>query len=164
MKALNICFDYNTPLSSTIVELCQLHHQIIKMGKIDNDKLFTIFLINALGDWFAHLQSVIQTISASPGFSSNSIVHHIGAKESLIQQCTEQGLQPPTATAATFPAITSKEHNPKPAYANCKRLSHLTDCCIALGGKMYSHTLDEAKAMQRAALAKAPWTLNTSKP
>ena len=125
MKALNIHFNYNSPLSNTIVELHQLHHWIIKTGKIDNDKLFTIFLINALDDQFAHLQSAIQTISALLSFSSNSIVHRIEAEESLIQWHTEQGLQPLTATTAAFSAITSKECNPKPACANCKRLSHL---------------------------------------
>jgi hypothetical protein len=29
------------------------------MGKIDDDELFTVFLINALGDHFTHLQSAI---------------------------------------------------------------------------------------------------------
>jgi hypothetical protein len=63
---------------------------------------------------------------------------------------------------AAFLAITSKEWNPKPACANCKRLSHLTDYYIAPGSKTYSHTLYEARAMQRGMLAKAPQTSNTS--
>jgi len=164
MKALNIRFNYNTPLSNTIAELHQLHHRIIKMGKINDDELFTVFLVNALGDQFAHLQSAIQTISASPGFSSGSVVHRIEAEESLIQRRTEQGLQPPTTTPSAFLAVTSRERSPKPTCTNCKRLSHLTDYCVAPGGKMYGRTLDEARPAQRAALAKTPQMPNISKP
>jgi hypothetical protein len=46
-----------------------------------------------------------QTISASPWFSSSSIVQCIESKESLIQQCTEQGLQVTTTTPTAFPTV-----------------------------------------------------------
>ena len=49
-------FDVNTPLSTTISEICQLYHRNYNMGgSIDPDKMLTVFLINVLGNQFGHL-------------------------------------------------------------------------------------------------------------
>ena len=71
MKALNIRFNDNTPLSNTIVDLCQLHHQIIKMGKIDDNELFTVLLVNTLASGKLNLSyyNLLQLIPLILGIS-----------------------------------------------------------------------------------------------
>jgi hypothetical protein len=74
------------------------HHRITTMG--NEDKLFAVLFLNSLGDQIGNLQSMIQAMSAVPGFYSESIVKRIEGWESLIQRRTEKGLQHSTFNSA----------------------------------------------------------------
>ena len=76
------------------------HHRITTMG--NEDKLFAVLFLNSLGDQIGNLQSMIQAMSAVPGFYSESIVKRIEGWESLIQRRTEKGLQHSTFNSADF--------------------------------------------------------------
>ena len=80
-RALNIRFDINTPLSTTVSEICQLHERFCNMGPIDQDNMFSILLINALGDQFSHLQSSLQTMTDDPNFSSDTLLRRLDTEE-----------------------------------------------------------------------------------
>ena len=153
-KALEVKCDFNVPLSKTITELRTLHHRIITMGKLEDDYLLTVLLLNALGDQFAYLQSSIQSMSTSAGFSSESVIRRMEDEEALIQRRVEQGLQPSAVNPSAFAAMTARK--PRLPCSNCKRTNHSTDFCIAPGGKMAGRSLEDAISAQRAASAKAP--------
>jgi hypothetical protein len=70
-KALDVRFDYQTPISRTIADLRELHQRIVSMGKLDDEKLLTVLLLNSLGDRFGHLQSAMETCSHYPDSAPN---------------------------------------------------------------------------------------------
>jgi hypothetical protein len=55
-EALEIHFNMDTSLSTTITWIWELHNCIYSMGPIDQGKLFSVLLINALGNQSPHLQ------------------------------------------------------------------------------------------------------------
>ena len=140
-KFLDICFVNGTPLSNTITKLRDLHHHITSMGTIDDDKLLTVRLLNALCEDFSHLQSVVQTLSSTPNFSSATIVQHIEAKENLIQCRANSGHPPSTQHTALAANSIRPPHVP---CSTCKRLNHSTEFCISPGEKLAGKTIEEA--------------------
>lgn len=76
------------------------HHHITTMGNEDN--LFTVLFLNSLGDQIGNLQSMIQAMSAVPGFYSESIVKRIEDWEYQTPRRTEKGLQHSTVNSADF--------------------------------------------------------------
>ena len=82
-----------------IEELYSLHTQILAIGPLDSNHLYTTFLVNALGEHYPHLQLMIQNSYENPSFSSQTVVRAIQDKEDLIHNCKEQGLQTPSTVA-----------------------------------------------------------------
>jgi hypothetical protein len=168
-KLLEICFNDDTPMSHTIMEIRDLHHRITTMGAIDDDKLLTVALLNSLGNKFSNLQSAIQTLFSTPNFSSTAVIQRTEAEENLIQ-CRNNGNQIPSQSHTAL-AATSNRPLRTPC-ATCKRLNHSSDFCISPGGKLAGKTIEEAHAAQaahRAAQAaqcattpKNPTTVGTS--
>ena len=84
-KALNICINRGTSISAVVMDIQHLHNQIMAVGPINPDQLFTAFLINTMGDEFPHLQSQMQAMMKDLNFSSNDIVACLQEEESIIK-------------------------------------------------------------------------------
>jgi hypothetical protein len=59
------------------------------MGKIDDDKLFTVLIINSLGRDYAQLQSSIHGMTDEPNFTSTVALKQIETEASLGQRRAE---------------------------------------------------------------------------
>jgi hypothetical protein len=155
-KILNVRFDSSTRVSETVTKLM---NYITAMGRVDDDNLLTLALLNALRDdrQFGHLLYAIQTMSTAPGFCSKSVVRLIEDEVWLVQRQTKPSLpsRPYTLSRpAAFPVTNMRQ--PKPPCSNCGRLNHSTDLCIAPGGKMAGRSIDDARIAQRAASGNRP--------
>ena len=73
-KAFDVHFDMNVLMNDMVLEIHQLYNRIFNMGPMELDKIFTVLLINALGDQFSHLQATFQTMVDEPNFSSDSLI------------------------------------------------------------------------------------------
>ena len=155
-EALEICFDMETLLSTTVTQIWELHNRIYSMGPIDQDKLFSILLINALGNLFPHLQTAFQTLTDTPGFSLEMLTKQLDTEEGMITRRKKGGADPLSTPTSAFPANAEKKK--KTPCSNCKCEMHGTDYCILSSGKMAGKTIEEAHAAQRAASGKRPWT------
>ena len=78
-------------MTTTTKELRALHEHMKKMGKIDEDKLFLIVIINALGRHYHQLQSDIHGMTDDPNFNWVAAVRQIETEVALVQQCAEVG-------------------------------------------------------------------------
>ena len=58
-KAFNTRFRPGTAMSQVIEEINSLHTRILAIGPLDGDHLRTVFLLNALGEHYPQLQSMI---------------------------------------------------------------------------------------------------------
>src|SRR6267142_2302186 len=154
-KALDIRFSQALSIRGIISELRQLHKQITSIGPIDSDQLLTVFLINAIGEEFPHLQSHLQALTKQSSFSSNDIVNRLQEEESLIKRRAEQGLSETTALMSNAEKGGRRTHQ-KLLCANCKRTNHSTNFCICAGGKMAGKSIEEARVAQCAAQGKPP--------
>lgn len=153
-KALDVRFEPGTPFRETMSRLQEL---VIAIGKIDDDRLLMIILLNSLGNHFSYLLSTLQTMAIElDDFSSKTILKCIEGEEFLIQCRAEQGFRPSSVKPTAFATVNARQ--PKPPCSNCKRSNHLTEFCISPGGKMAGWTIDDARAAQRAASGKAPQT------
>jgi hypothetical protein len=152
-KALDIYYEPGTPMLTTSKELRTLHDRITKMGKIDNDKLFTVLIINSLGHNYAQLQSSIHGMTDEPNFTSTVALKRIETEASLEQRRAE------LATQTSSVALSASLPRPKRGdvvCANCKCLYHTADFCVRSGGKMAGRSMEEAQTAQRAAAGKPP--------
>ena len=147
-KALHVRFDLNTPISTTISEIRQLYSHICDMGSIDPDKMFTVFLTNALGDQFGHLQPSFLSMADDSKFSSDILIERLESEGVLMQRRMAQEMPANTHPLSPFPAVKYKQ---KFICSNCKRPNHTVDFCIRRGGKMAGRSLEEARTAQRAA-------------
>jgi gag-polypeptide of LTR copia-type len=159
-QALQILLNHNTSISQKIMEIQRLHQQIVNIGPINSDQLLTVFLINAMGDQFQHLQSRVQAMTKDPNFSSNDIISILLEEEALIKRRTEQGLGPTSESSALVTTSTPTNNSPnrssrnRPTCGNCKRVGHATEYCVRRGGKMAGKTIEDAREAQRAAQGK----------
>jgi len=138
-EALQVRFDPNIPFSTTIAKLNSLHNRIMNRGGIDDDRLLTIFLINALDKKFEQLELTIDVMSAEPGFSSNTLIRYL------------QELRPMIYKPIAFAGHGTGDKSTKLLCSNCKRSNHSADYCIQPGGKMAGCSIKEARAAQRTA-------------
>jgi hypothetical protein len=140
---------------TTSKELRTLHDRITKMGKIDDDKLFTVLIINSLGRNYAQLQSSIHGMTDEPNYTSIVALKQIETEASLEQRRAELATQPSSvALSASLP----RPKRGDVVCANCKRLYHTADFCVRSGGKMAAsgRSMEEAQTAQRAAAGKPP--------
>ena len=157
-KALDIRANPDTPLSTTIVEIDDLHTKIMNMGAIDGDRLRSVLLINCLNNHYTDIQSSIHAMADDLSFSSETVVRHLEAEEALLRRRNE--LSPGNTALA---AMSGKSRAPKLLCANCKRTNHTTDFCISTGGKMAGRSIEDARNAQRAFLGRPPRS-DTPKP
>ena len=132
-----------TPYSHTLNSINKLHEKFIKMGKMDDDKLKIILIMNALSDNCKTLQTAVNEMLQNPLITSVDVKNRILREEQLLIR--NNGLPETTALAAT------NNRNARPICANCKRPNHRSEFCIAPGGAMAGKTIDEARAAQDAA-------------
>ena len=147
-EALDIRFTPNIPLSQTLDKLKRLHKRFVAMGRLDDDKLMIIYIMNALGDSYAALQSTINGMLENTSLTSLDVENKVLQEEDLISY-REKDNAPSENTALA--AVTNKCE--RPLCANCKQPGHRTEFCIKPGGLMAGKTLDEARAAQSAARA-----------
>ena len=119
--------------------------------------MFSVLLINALGDQFGHLQAFLQTLADKPNFSSDTLLQRLDMEEVILQRRSEQGLIPAVHLSSAFPTSTSRDRQ-RHFCSNCKQTNHATEFCILPGGKMAGQSIDEACAAQRATLGKLACT------
>ena len=146
-QGIDMRFSMATPFSETINKIDDLITRIENMGDFDWQKFKTVLLINALGGELEYLQSHIYGMADDPGFSSASVVHRIHREQDLIKHCAVQG-EGPSAL------ISQNRRCERTICSHCQKPGHYADFCIAPGGKFVGHTLEEARAAQRAAWAK----------
>ena len=132
-----------TPYSHTLNSIDKLHERFIKMGKMDDDQLKIILIMNALSDNCRTLQTAVNEMLQNPLTMSVHVKQRILREEQLMIR--NQALPETTALAAT------NNKNVRPICANCKRPNHRSEFCIAPGGAMAGKTIDEARAAQDAA-------------
>lgn len=152
-KALNIYYEPGTPMLTTSKELRTLHDHITKMGKIDDNKLFTVLIINSLGRNYAQLQSSIHGMTDEPNFTSAIALKWIETEASLEQRHAELAAQ---TSSVALSASLPKPRRGDVVCANCKCLYHTADFCVCSGGKMAGRSMEEAQAAQHAAAGKPP--------
>jgi hypothetical protein len=110
---MEIRFRPDIPLSETVDEIYALHTKIVNMVPIDDDELFSIFLLNASNDNFENIQSYLMSIADDPSFSSETIERCLRLEGSLIRIRAEKTLQ----TSST----SQGRARPRPVCANCKK-------------------------------------------
>jgi len=124
------------------------------MGKMDDDKLKIILMINALKQ-FPQLQSTInELLESSPSISSADIKNCILREEQLLLHREKLGLSL-TSSGSDNTVLTAVTNRTRLICANCKRTNHRSEFCIAPGGSMAGKTIDNARAAQRAAAGKS---------
>jgi len=156
-RAMNICFQPGTSLTKTLNDINAISNTIKAIGPFGHDQLQTAFVIHALGDFYENLQSTVQAITKIPNFMHNDVVQCIHEEEDLIRNHEGQAELPSATALVSQPGARSRLY-----CSHCKRLGHLTDFCIRPGGKMEGHTIEEARAAQRAASQRSSCTGNSS--
>lgn len=142
-KALDVRFNSAKSLDDTVTELHKLYNRIISMGPMNSDNLFTVLLMNALGDQFPQLQSSIQSMARMPNFMSAVVVQRIHEENMLLQARTQQG------QSTAFAALT-RDKGGRATCSNCNRMGHSLDFCVQPGGKMAGKSLEDARTAQVA--------------
>ena len=106
MKLSDIQFEPTTPMRETLGEMKRLYARIVKMGRIDDDRLLTFFAMHALGEQSMLLPFSIQAKINIPGKSSTAIFQYIEAEESKLRcrlkrgtVTVQRGTRPPPTTA-----------------------------------------------------------------
>src|SRR5216684_1551612 len=139
-----------------------LHRRIIAMGKLKDDDIFAVILINSMNTQFGHMQQSVVDITMAPSHTSEAIAHCILQEDAMICQWITAGqpgnpnhTQVSSVSASAFPAVSNWPCNPRPICANCKRDNHSTDYCILPRGKMQGKTIEEARAAFCVAMVKA---------
>ncbi|KAH9960032.1 hypothetical protein BC827DRAFT_1268521 [Russula dissimulans] len=152
-KAFDIYYEPTTPISVTTKELRALYERLRRMGRIDEDKIFSIFIINSLGRHYPHLQSIIHGMMTDPNFTTAHALTCLETEAALEDRHAELGYQP----SAVALIATNKEALSAPLIcSNCKRLHHTINFCVKPGDRMAGKSLDEAKAAQCVAVGKPP--------
>jgi hypothetical protein len=127
---------------TTSKELRTLHDRITKMGKIDDDKLFTVLIINSLGCNYAQLQSSIHGMTDEPNFTSIVALKRIETEASLEQRhavglcavLSATGVRPFSAAAVAVPSVPqmgspTAVHCTEPYSAGRKRVETAVNGC-----------------------------------
>ena len=156
LKEFTIFYEPSVLMTTTSKELRDLHEHMKKMGKIDEDHLFLFVIINALGRNYPQLQSEIHKVTDDPNFNLSAALRRIVTEAALTQRCSEVGIGSTTIALVGTTGSDGSAKAPTITCSNCKHLHHIIEFCIKQGGKMAGHTLEEAKAAQRAAAGKAP--------
>ena len=146
-RGLDVRFTLGTPFTETITTIDDYITRISNMGEFDWPKFKSVMLINALGGDLEYLQSQIHGMADDPGFSSATIIHRIIREQDLLKHRAVQGEGPSALISQT-------KKRERTICSHCQRPGHSADFCIAPGGKFVGHTLEEARAAQRAAWAK----------
>ena len=113
---------------TTLTELCTLHDWITKMGKIDDDKLLTVLIINSLGHNYASLQSTVHGMTNELNFSSSTTLKRIATEASLELRCAE--LATHNSSVALLAFTPKPKQNGDVACSNCKCLYHTVKFCV----------------------------------
>ena len=129
------------------------------MGKIDEDQLLIILLLNALCGDYSRLQTSVNDLLHNPSTTSREVRSRLLREEQTIGINDKQSAGNATSNTA-LAAISNKSKPSRPLCANCERPGHKAEFCIAEGGQMAGKTLDEARAAQAAQKAA---TSNTNK-
>jgi hypothetical protein len=69
-QSFNIVYNPTTPMTTTLKTLRNLHECMKKMGKLDEDKILLILVINALEHHYPQLQSEIHHMTVQPKFDA----------------------------------------------------------------------------------------------
>jgi len=69
-NTLDVYYDHATSLAVTTKIIRDAYERLRRMGKIDEDMLLCVFLVNSLGRDFPHLQSAIYNMADEPNFSA----------------------------------------------------------------------------------------------
>jgi hypothetical protein len=88
-EALATRFVPNTPLSRTFDQISKLHARFIKMGKLSDDELLSMFVLNALCDHYPRLQTSVNNMMMSPSNSSSNIRTRLLQGEHTTQHAEE---------------------------------------------------------------------------
>ena len=144
-KALDYRYSPDSPLCEGAEEVLAMHTKIAKIGPVDLDQLKIIFLINAFGDKYEHLQPSIFTAMDSPSFGIKTILRRFQQEDAINRARAEQSGSHPTALAAV------RRDRPPRVCSNCKKEGHLAAYCIQTGGGMAGKTLDDVRTAQRNA-------------
>ena len=113
---------------TTLTELRTLHDWITKMGKIDDDKLLTVLIINSLGHNYASLQLTVHGMTNEPNFSSSTALKRIATEASLELCCAE--LATHNSSVALLASTPKPKRNRDIACSNCKCLYHTVEFCV----------------------------------
>ncbi|KAN0126393.1 hypothetical protein V8E52_000033 [Russula decolorans] len=151
-KAFQLRYNVDTPFSETILEIDLICERIIKMGTLTPDRLYALFIVNALGDNFPHLRPTIEAMVEAPGFLSDALVQLLRTEDLRLRYSAKHDLQQAGVNPAKVPVHGNNNEGAKAACSNCKRSNHITDFCIKPGGKMAGRSIKEARAAQSAAL------------
>ena len=150
-EALDTHFKFGVPISKTIDDIVRLHTRFVKMGKIDDDQLLIIFLLNALCGDYSRLQTSVNDLLHNSLTTSRKVQSRLLREEQTINICDNQN---PDNTVLA--AISNKSGKPtRPLCSSCERPGHKAEFCIAEGGGMAGKTLEEARAAQAAQKAAA---------
>jgi hypothetical protein len=145
-EALSTRFNMSTPLLKTLDNIDKLHSRFVKMGKMDDDKLKIILIVNALADHYHGLQSTITTMLQNPAVTSEDVKKRILMEEEILS--SRRSVET-TALAAVM------SRNNRPICSNCKHPNHCTEYCIAASGQMAGKTIDDTRTAQDTARIKA---------
>ena len=137
-QALDYHYDPDAPLRHGADKILALHTKITKMGPVDFNQLKIIFLINAFGDRFETVQSLILTAMDSPSFNANTILCCFDQEDSISHARVAQGGHNSTVLLA------SCRDKPPRICSNCKKEGHLAEFYIQPGGSLVGKSIEEA--------------------
>lgn len=84
LKALQIELTYETNICDKIAEMRTCYERIVSMGKITEDDIFTVILLNSMTKNFGPLQQTIHSMSSTPNFNSSSIITRLLNEAAMI--------------------------------------------------------------------------------
>ena len=143
-QGMDTRFAMAKPVNETINEIDDLCTRIDNMGEFNIKTFRNSLLINALSGEFEYLQSSIYGMGGDPGFSFDSIVHRIQREGDLIRH---RGINADGPSAL----LAQNGRRERTICSHCQKPGHSAEYCIAPGGKFVGHSLEEARAAQRAA-------------
>ena len=141
---------HGTPYCQTFDEIAKLQSRYIKMGHLTDDQLLCIYMLNALR-LHPRMQTSLNDMLANPLTTSADIRRRLEQEDDTIGT----GTNPPENALAAAAGSTKP---PRPVCANCEKVGHRTEFCIAAGGQMAGKTIEEARAARDAARNKTRGT------
>jgi len=92
LKGLQIEFTYEKSIRDMVSELRTIYQQIVAMGQLKLNNVFSVLLLNSMNRHFGPLQQTIHSLSSNnSSLNSKTIAVRLLNEDALVHHCIELG-------------------------------------------------------------------------